>query len=403
MKDGLKLSGTSSGSDSTSFLRGRGRPLHASPLAAVIARRRRHALRPRRFQSERSEAAGPWPEAADFTLDADGRILSWSASAALAYGYCANEVLGRHLSMLSEDGSRDGVERLLLAARRFGSCTATVRRQCRDGTPVAMQARVIAYERAEVSGVGYAEIDLPASEEQRAASGAAADHLIRLAAHELRAPLGVVLGALTLLGLQLADAPGQGLPEPALQLLAVAQDELRQMDDLLGGILDSWRTKQAELAVRLGPCDLREIVDTGLRPLMLVPGRVQVEAPSWSLPLQGDPARLRQVVRNLVANAVKYSPADSPILLRVDDLGDLVRVSVLDRGIGIAEGDLERIFERHYRGRLQPQVDPGGMGLGLHVCRTIVEAHGGRIWAEQRDGGGACLAFEMPRQSGVFV
>ncbi len=346
---------------------------------------------------------GPWLEAADFTLDAQGRILSWSSAAKEAYGYCANEVLGHHLSVLYEDGHHDDAERLLLTARRYGFCTATVRRQRCDGILLVMQARVIAYERAETSDIGYAEIDLPLGDEEKNGRDTAADRLIRLAAHELRAPLGVVLGALTLLGLQLSDTPAQGLPEPASELLTVAQDELRQMDDLLGGILDSWRTKQAELAVHPVACDLREIVETGLRPLLLVPGRVQVQAPAWALPLQGDPARLRQVVRNLVANAVKYSPADAPIDVRVDDLGDHVRVGVLDRGIGIAEDDLERIFERHYRGRLQPQVDPGGMGLGLHVCRTIIEAHGGRIWAEQREGGGACLRFELPRQTGLFA
>ncbi len=369
---------------------------------ADLRRRKRVARLPRILRAEAAAVSGAWLEAADFTLDAQGCIHSWSSAAQRVYGYGAGEVVGQHFSLLyAEDGFAEA-ERLLIAARQQGFCSEIVQRLRRDRALVTMQARVVAYARSEGGLAGYAEIDLPLVQADPGRVDVAADRLIRLAAHELRAPLGVVLGALTLLGLQMEDAGIQPTHGPVAELLNLAQDELRQMDDLLGGILDSWRTKQAELAVRTETCDLREVVEAGLRPILMLRRRVQVEAPSQPLPLNGDPVRLRQVVRNLLANAVKYSPSGSPILLRVQDMGDVLRVSVEDRGIGIDHADLERIFERHYRGRLQPDLDPGGMGIGLYVCRTIVEAHGGRIWAENGMEGGACVMFELPRLPGVL-
>ncbi len=411
VEDDHNLPGTSSGRDLTSAPSAGGVAGAAATdflsagsrqLAAALRRRRRVARLPEIVRADAAAVSGAWLEAVDFTLDAQGRIHSWSAAAQRAYGYAAGEVVGRHFSLLYvEDGLAD-TERLLGAARREGFCSEVVQRLRRDGVPVTMQARLVAYARSEGALAGFAEIDLPTGQGDPDRVDVAADRLIRLAAHELRAPLGVVLGALTLLGLQMEDATVQPTPGAVAELLNLAQDELRQMDDLLGGILDSWRTRQAALAVRTQTCDLREIVEVGLRPILMLRRRVQVEAPSQPLLLHGDPVRLRQVVRNLLANAVKYSPSGSPILLRVEDFGEVLRVSVQDRGIGIDDADLERIFERHYRGRLQPDADPGGMGIGLYVCRTIVEAHGGRIWAERDQGGGARVAFEVPRVPDVM-
>jgi two-component system sensor histidine kinase KdpD len=106
-----------------------------------------------------------------------------------------------------------------------------------------------------------------------------------------------------------------------------------------------------------------------------------------------DPALVEQVLINLLENATKYSPAGTPIdvAARVED--DALRVEVADRGPGVAPGDVERVFDKFYRAR---EREGGGVGLGLAICKGIVAAHGGRIWVEPRDGGGASFRFTLP-------
>ena len=113
------------------------------------------------------------------------------------------------------------------------------------------------------------------------------------------------------------------------------------------------------------------------------------------LPLvPGDPVLLEQVFLNLIENAVKYTPPGSPIDISATSDGHVVRVAVADRGPGIAPGDAERVFEKFYRSAGAPAG--GGVGLGLTICRGIVTAHGGRIWVENRPGGGAIFQFTLP-------
>jgi two-component system sensor histidine kinase KdpD len=107
-----------------------------------------------------------------------------------------------------------------------------------------------------------------------------------------------------------------------------------------------------------------------------------------------DGVLIAQVLSNLLENAVKYTPAGSPIEIEAWSAGDEVTVSVVDRGPGINPGDEEKVFEKFHRG--EPEGAVGGAGLGLTICRAIVEAHGGRIWAENRFVGGAMFCFTLP-------
>ena len=110
--------------------------------------------------------------------------------------------------------------------------------------------------------------------------------------------------------------------------------------------------------------------------------------------LHGDPDQLHRLCFNLIENAIKYTPAGSPIDLSAIQDGAAVVIEVADRGPGLPPGDEQRIFEKFYRARA-PQ-NGSGVGLGLTICRGMVEAHGGRIWAENRSGGGAVFRFTLP-------
>src|SRR5262249_11684310 len=120
---------------------------------------------------------------------------------------------------------------------------------------------------------------------------------------------------------------------------------------------------------------------------------VEVAVAADLAPVPVDRGRIERVLVNLLGNAAKFSRPGGPIDVSAADAGAELTVRVADHGRGIAPEDRERVFERFYRG---PGV-ASGTGLGLSICRTIVEAHGGRIWVEETPGGGATLAFSLPR------
>ena len=124
------------------------------------------------------------------------------------------------------------------------------------------------------------------------------------------------------------------------------------------------------------------------------PPRVDVTAP---------PARLRQALVNLVGNAVKYTPADGRVSVEASVTSGepaRVRVSVADSGIGIPARDLPRIFDKFYRVKNAATRDIPGTGLGLAITKSIIDAHGGRIWAESVEGAGTTFVFELPLEPG---
>jgi len=109
-----------------------------------------------------------------------------------------------------------------------------------------------------------------------------------------------------------------------------------------------------------------------------------------------DSVLIEQVFINLLENAIKYTPAHSPIDLSASADSTMVTIEVADRGPGLPTGDEQRIFEKFYRASAPASRNGSGVGLGLTICRGIVEAHGGRIWAENRSGGGAVFRFTLP-------
>jgi signal transduction histidine kinase len=109
-----------------------------------------------------------------------------------------------------------------------------------------------------------------------------------------------------------------------------------------------------------------------------------------------DSARLRRLLEHLVDNALTYDPSGAEVLVELRREGDQARLSVTDRGIGILPGDMSQLFQRFHRGRNVDDRRYAGLGLGLYVCRQIVEQHGGRIWADSRSGQGSTFHVELP-------
>ena len=166
------------------------------------------------------------------------------------------------------------------------------------------------------------------------------------------------------------------------------------MDRLVGDMLILANADSGRL-LELQHIDLTLFLDDMARDLPLFGERnYRVEGPAGHL--YADPDRLTQVLRNLIRNAVNHTTASGSVSLTASARGDRIEFAVSDTGPGIPPEQLEQVFERFHRTDDSRQRDRGGSGLGLPIARALVEAHGGRIWAESRPGEGATIRFELP-------
>ncbi len=208
------------------------------------------------------------------------------------------------------------------------------------------------------------------------------------ASHELRTPLTVLRGEIELLGR--GSGPDHALRERSDQLLR----EIRRMERLVDDMLTLAGAESGAL-VRPRSIDLDEFFADLRRDLPLLgPREYRVEASDGTL--RADPDRLAQVLRNLVRNAVAHTGPDGTITVATHADEGRIEFAVADTGTGIPPEQLERLFDRFYRTDSGRARDSGGSGLGLAIARAIIEAHGGRIWAESRPGKGATIRFTLP-------
>jgi signal transduction histidine kinase len=200
-------------------------------------------------------------------------------------------------------------------------------------------------------------------------------------AHELRTPL-------TNLRCEL-EAVQDGLATPDAARITSLHEEVLHLQRLVEDLQDLAVAEAGALALQL------ERVDLGAAVARFVGAQAEVARDDGIL-VDADVTRLRQVVDNVVANAVRHSPAGERVYVRVARAGGDATVSVTDRGPGIPAANLDRIFERFYRVDEARGRDRGGAGLGLAIVRRLVELHGGRVWAESVEGHGATFTFTLP-------
>jgi two-component system sensor histidine kinase KdpD len=216
--------------------------------------------------------------------------------------------------------------------------------------------------------------------------------LLNSVSHDLRTPLVSITGALTSL-----EEDGAGLDEASQrELISMAREEAERLNRLVGNLLDMTRIEAGALKLTREPIDVQELISVALERLggRLHDRAVTVDAPSMLAPV--DVVLIVQVLVNLLDNALKYSQPGTPIAIQARMADGALEIAVLDRGLGVPEEDLERIFDKFYRVHRPAAVS--GTGLGLAICKGIIEAHGGRIWARNRPGGGTIITLALPLQ-----
>jgi signal transduction histidine kinase len=212
--------------------------------------------------------------------------------------------------------------------------------------------------------------------------------------HELRTPLAAIYGAA--LTLRRQDFPiASAQRETLLDVVASEADRLAR---IVNDILWASRLESDSMQVAIESCDGAKLLhDVASAAAAYVPSRLRiaVDAPAGVPPVAADREKVRQVLTNLVDNAIKYSPDGGSVTLHLERDGDRVRFVIRDEGLGIPPGERERIFEKFYR--LDPNLTRGvgGTGLGLYICRELVRRMGGSIWTEPNGGRGSAFIVEL--------
>jgi PAS domain S-box-containing protein len=336
-----------------------------------------------RAAEERARATIVVEHVADGVLlvDQDEIIRLWNPAAEQITGLAAAETVGRN------------------AAEVF-SPWATIADLAKRGEPRPETQPLEINDRElwlSITGVGYdggavfAFRDLTA---ERAVEKLKSD-FVSTVSHELRTPLAAIYGAA--LTLRRKDVP---LGEPQRSgLLEVIASESDRLARIVNDILWASRLESGTMQTTIEKCDgieiARSVIDAARH---YIPPSIQlaIKAPKKAPLVAADPDKARQVLTNLVDNAVKYSPDGGKVTLEVTVAGSQLRYTVRDEGLGVPPAEHRRIFEKFYR--LDPDLTRGvgGTGLGLYISRELLDRMGGRIWVESSGSGGSTFVAELP-------
>jgi PAS domain S-box-containing protein len=218
------------------------------------------------------------------------------------------------------------------------------------------------------------------------------DDLTSIVAHDLRQPLTVILGQA-----QVATKLARGgNAEKAATSTEAILTSARRMQVMIADLVDSVRSDTQNLVLDRKRIEIANFLKELLRrsEVGMDTSRIHLDVAIGIPPISADPARLERILLNLLSNALKYSDPGTPVEVRVRPDGSFAKISIQDQGQGIPVEERSRLFERYFRGIGAKKKE--SIGLGLYIARIIVEAHGGRIWAESEVGKGSTFSFTLP-------
>ena len=338
-----------------------------------------------------------------FLMDSEARITSWNQAAERVLGWNEAEVLGQksHFIFIPEDRAKGAPQRELEKAKNGGSAEDERWHVRKSGERFWGSGRMVTLRDEGGRLRGYAKIlrDLTKQKHYEEAlekanaelerSNGELEAFARTLAHEVRSPLANVY-----LFFSLLEKKADGLSERMRAFAERAQATLRGVSEVMDNLLQHARVGGAAAT---GTAHSEDALRGALRDLEAEAEARGARVTYGPLPeVEADPVQLRQLFRNLVANAIKYNASAEPRVHVVAERAEAAwRFRVSDNGVGVREEDRERIF-----GVLERADEEGqeGTGIGLALCRRIVEERGGRIWVEEGEGGGSAFLFTLPAE-----
>ncbi|HZY16620.1 MAG TPA: PAS domain S-box protein [Ramlibacter sp.] len=337
-----------------------------------------------------------------FMLGPDGLVQSWSAGAQAIEGYEAGEIIGRHFRVFytPDDQAAGAPERELEAARAEGRVEAEGWRVRKNGSLFWANAVLAAIHGPAGDLRGFAKVTRDMSERRRLEdleeSSRRMNEFLAMLAHELRNPLAPIRNAVTIMQLE-------SIASPVLRnCREVIDRQLSHVTRLVDDLLDVGRLSTGKITLRKELVRLSDVVTRSVetaRPLIAARRhQLEIQQPEEAVYVNGDSTRLSQVLQNLLVNAARYTPEGGRIQLGVSVNGNLVSVVVRDNGRGIAEADLQRIFQLFMQaGNVNSAGSESGLGIGLTLARSLAELHGGTIAATSPGlGQGSSFTLRLP-------
>jgi signal transduction histidine kinase len=216
---------------------------------------------------------------------------------------------------------------------------------------------------------------------------------INIAAHELRTPLGAMMGY--------ASFAQKRVPDKLQKTMDFLVASTLRMRTMVDAMLTIQRLDAGTSFVRLRSVNIQDIFRKTLADFQLMAELqghiVSTDFPDELPPIQADPEKIDLIFSNLLSNAIKFTPENGRIEITIQDYEESVLVSVCDNGVGIAEEEHERIFDRFYQVPVEHIAGHGGMGIGLTTVKHLIELHGGKIWLESKVGQGSTFFVELPK------
>lgn len=349
-------------------------------------------------------------EYAIFMLDEGGRIATWPAGAVRMLGFSASEALGQPLASIltPEDRAAGVAEQEIIQARTAGSASEDRWHLRKDETRFWGSGVLAALvdEKGQLRGFvkvlrdntdrKLAEEALKEAKAAAEAANAAKDQFLATVSHELRTPLAAML-----LWTKLLEEQNEPGPERVREGLEAIRNCAEEQQELIEDLVDTSRIVAGKLRLELKPTNLvatvRSAVDA-VRPAaaaknLFIEEEIEPDC-GW---VGADAHRLQQVVWNLLSNSVKFTPAGGRIGLRMRRRAQGVEIRVSDNGIGIAPDYIASVFDRFGQAEQSSERESSGLGLGLSICKQLVELHGGKIGAESPGlGHGSTFHVSLP-------
>jgi signal transduction histidine kinase len=358
----------------------------------ALERARLHAdeVRAREEAELRASAAQALEFVAEgvFLVDGDGIVRVWNPSAAAVTGLDARTVVGRRLADVAPWWPPVAERVPVASAGDRGAAPLTLPLETEAGE---LWASILGIRFDE--GVVYAFRDVT---DEHGLERLKSDFIATIS-HELRTPLAVLYGGAVTLGRDDVEVPA----DDRRRMLEMMVAEGKRLERLVDGILVASSLESDSARYESQLFDATAVVREVVGELNAATGaaiELAVDADAGDRAVLGDRDHLRQIVANLVDNAVKYSPGEAGVHVTVATAGERLRIGVSDDGLGVAHADRERIFDKFFRADSQLTNGVRGTGLGLYIVRELVQRMKGQVWVEPRPERGSLFVVELPTQ-----